>query len=204
MDTRFISHFWKGFQQAWGKRLNFSTTYHPQTDGQSKRKIRTLEDMLRECALEWTGDRDKYFYLVEFAYNNSWHASIGPELVRITNEKVEKVKESLKEAQPRQKSYADQHQKFGGFKSDDYVFLKVSPCKGVKRFGIKGKLSPRGYKYHPLQVVQYPLHKIREDLSCEEEAEAILAREERVLSKNIIPFVKVLWKNHSERGYMGL
>ncbi|KAL8135052.1 hypothetical protein AgCh_009897 [Apium graveolens] len=57
----------------------------------------------------------------------------------------------------------------------------------------------RGYKYHPLHVVQYPLHKITEDLSCEEEAEAILAREERVLRKNTISFVKVLWKNHSER-----
>ncbi|XP_074377389.1 uncharacterized protein LOC141718916 [Apium graveolens] len=57
----------------------------------------------------------------------------------------------------------------------------------------------RGYKYHPLHVVQYPLHKIREDLSCEEEAEAILAREERVLRRNTIPFVKVLWKHHSER-----
>ncbi|KAL8145242.1 hypothetical protein AgCh_003440 [Apium graveolens] len=160
----------------------------------------------------------------------------GPELVRITNEKVEKVKESLKEARSHQKSYADQHRKFGGFEPGDHVFLKVSPCKGVKRFGMKGKLSPRyvgpfdvmekvgevsyrvalppqlshvhnvfhvsvlrGYKYHPLHVVQYPLHKIKEDLSCEEEAEAILAREERVLRKNTIPFVKVLWKNHSER-----
>ncbi|XP_074347077.1 uncharacterized protein LOC141685899 [Apium graveolens] len=145
-DTRFTSRFWKGFQQAWGTRLNFSTAYHPQTDGQSERTIQTLEDMLRACALEWTGDWDKYLYLVEFAYNNSWHASIGmppfealygrrcrapscwdevgerviegPELVRITNEKVEKVKESLKEARSRQKSYADQHQKFGGFEPD--------------------------------------------------------------------------------------
>ncbi|XP_074376989.1 uncharacterized protein LOC141718505 [Apium graveolens] len=168
-----------------------------------------LEDMLRACALEWTGDWDKYLYLVEFAYNNSWHASIGmppfaalygrrfrvpscwdevgerviegSELVRITNEKVEKVKESLKEARYRQKSYADQHRKFGGFEPGDHVFLKVWPCKGVKHF------------------VQYPLHKIREYLSCEEEAEVILAREEQVLRKNTIPFVKLLWKNLSER-----
>ncbi|KAL8106071.1 hypothetical protein AgCh_029755 [Apium graveolens] len=170
-DTRFTSRFWKGFQQAWGTRLNFSTTYHPQTDGQSERTIQMLEDMLRACALEWTGDWDKYLYLVEFAYNNSWHASIGmppfealygrrcrapscwdevgervtkgPELVTITNEKVEKVKESLKEARSRQKSYADQYRKFSRFEPGDHVFLKVSPCKGVKRFGMKGKLSPR-------------------------------------------------------------
>ncbi|KAL8114289.1 hypothetical protein AgCh_021224 [Apium graveolens] len=170
-DTRFTSRFWKGFQQAWGTRLNFSITFYPQTDGQSERTIQMLEDMLRACALEWTGDWDKYLYLVEFAYNNSWHASIGmppfealygrrcrapscwdevgerviegPELVRITNEKVEKVKESLKEARSRQKIYADQHRKFGGFELGDHVFLKVSPCKGVKCFGMKGKLSPR-------------------------------------------------------------
>ncbi|XP_074346508.1 uncharacterized protein LOC141685294 [Apium graveolens] len=67
----------------------------------------------------------------------------GPELVRITNEKVEKVKESLKEARSRQKSYADQHRKFGEFERGDHVFLKVSPCKGVKHFGMKRKLSLR-------------------------------------------------------------
>ncbi|GJY83482.1 retrotransposon protein, putative, ty3-gypsy subclass [Tanacetum coccineum] len=63
-------------QKAWGTRLKFSTTFHPQTDGQSERTIQTLEDMLRACALEWTGSWDEYLCLVEFAYNNSWHASI--------------------------------------------------------------------------------------------------------------------------------
>ncbi|GJS80358.1 putative reverse transcriptase domain-containing protein [Tanacetum coccineum] len=53
-----------------------SYTFHPQTDGQSERTIQTLEDMLRACALEWTGSWDEYLCLVEFAYNNSWHASI--------------------------------------------------------------------------------------------------------------------------------
>ncbi|XP_074355551.1 uncharacterized protein LOC141695184 [Apium graveolens] len=140
--------------------------------------IQTSEDMLRACALGWTGDWDKYLYLVEF---------------------IEKLKERLKEARSLQKSYVDQHKKFGGFEQGDHVFLKVSPFKVVKRFGIKGKLSPRGYKYHSLHVVQYTLHKIREDLFYEKEAGAILAREERVLRKNTIPFVKVLWKNQSER-----
>ncbi|GKG39400.1 putative nucleotidyltransferase, ribonuclease H [Tanacetum coccineum] len=50
--------------------------FHPQTDGQSERTIQTLEDMLRACALEWTSSWDEYLCLVEFAYNNSWHASI--------------------------------------------------------------------------------------------------------------------------------
>ncbi|GKB70607.1 DNA/RNA polymerases superfamily protein [Tanacetum coccineum] len=75
-DPKFTSRFWKGLQKAWGTRLKFSTAFHPQTDGQSERTIQTLEDMLRACALEWTGCWDEYLCLVEFAYNNSWHASI--------------------------------------------------------------------------------------------------------------------------------
>nr|GEZ07721.1 retrotransposon protein, putative, Ty3-gypsy subclass [Tanacetum cinerariifolium] len=76
-------HFWwsgmkrdKGLQKAWGTRLEFSTAIHPKTDGQTERTIQILEDMLRSCALEWTGNWDNYICLVEFAYNNSWHASI--------------------------------------------------------------------------------------------------------------------------------
>ncbi|GJX49952.1 putative nucleotidyltransferase, ribonuclease H [Tanacetum coccineum] len=69
-DPRFTSRFWKGLQKAWGTRLKFSTSFHPQTDGQSERTIQTLEDMLRACALEWTGSWDEYLCLVEFAYNN--------------------------------------------------------------------------------------------------------------------------------------
>ncbi|GKA83808.1 ty3-gypsy retrotransposon protein [Tanacetum coccineum] len=58
-DPKFTSRFWKGLQKAWGTRLKFSTTFHPQTDGQSERTIQTLEDMLRACALEWTGEIEK-------------------------------------------------------------------------------------------------------------------------------------------------
>nr|GFB93594.1 retrotransposon protein, putative, Ty3-gypsy subclass [Tanacetum cinerariifolium] len=72
----FVSKCMTCQQKAWGTRLKFSTTFHPQTDGQSERTIHTLEDMLRACALEWTGNWDEYLCLVEFAYNNSWHASI--------------------------------------------------------------------------------------------------------------------------------
>ncbi|GJQ93295.1 putative reverse transcriptase domain-containing protein [Tanacetum coccineum] len=81
-DPKFTSRFWKGLQKAWGTRLKFSTAFHPQTDGQSERTIQTLEDMLRACALEWTGSWDEYLCLVEFSYNNSWHASIKAAPVR--------------------------------------------------------------------------------------------------------------------------
>ena len=75
-DPRFTSHFWGGVQKALGTRLNFSTAFHPQTDGQSKRTIQTLEDMLRACALDLKGNWASHLPLVEFAYNNSYHSSI--------------------------------------------------------------------------------------------------------------------------------
>ncbi|GKD56972.1 hypothetical protein Tco_1290359 [Tanacetum coccineum] len=71
----------------------------------------------------------------------------GPELIEITNEKVAVAKEKLKEARSRQKSYADKHRRDLEFQVGDRVFLKVSPFRGVKRFGIKGKLSPRFIVY---------------------------------------------------------
>nr|GFC96263.1 hypothetical protein [Tanacetum cinerariifolium] len=146
------------------------------------------------------------------------------------------AKEKLKEARTRQKSYADKHRRSLEFQIGDHVFLKVSPARGVRRFGIKGKLSPRfigpfeildrvgevsyrlalppqlshvydvfhvsllrGYKYHPLHVITYPLDQIRTDLSYEEEPEAIKYRQDRIMRKKTIPFVKILWRNHPER-----
>nr|GEZ22554.1 putative nucleotidyltransferase, ribonuclease H [Tanacetum cinerariifolium] len=169
-DSRFTSCFWKGLQSAWGTRLKFSTTFHPDVDGQTERTIQALEDMLRSCALEWTRNWDEYLCLVEFAYNNSWHASIkaapyellygrkcrapiywnevgkrvieGLELIEVTNEKVAVAKEKLKDARSRQKSYDDRHRRSLEFNPGYRVFLKVSLCRGVRCFRIKGKLSP--------------------------------------------------------------
>nr|GFA05869.1 hypothetical protein [Tanacetum cinerariifolium] len=147
-------------------------------------------------------------------------------MIEVTNEKVDIAKEKLKEARTRQKSYADKHRRSLEFKPGDHVFLKVSPAHGVRRFGIKGKLSPhfigpfeildrvgelshvhnvfhvsllRGYKYHPLHVIPYPLNQIRADLSYVEEPEAILDRQDRVMRKKTIHFVKILRRNHLER-----
>ena len=57
-------------------RLDFSTTFHSQTDGQSERTIKTLEDMLRKRVMDFGGQWDIHLPLIEFAYNNSYHASI--------------------------------------------------------------------------------------------------------------------------------
>nr|GEY58368.1 retrotransposable element Tf2 [Tanacetum cinerariifolium] len=187
-DPCFTSRFWKGLQKAWGTRLKFSTAFHPQIDGQSERTIQTLEDMKCRALICWDqiGER-----VIE-----------GPEMIEVTNKKVAVAKEKLKEARTRQKSYADKHRKSFEFQLGDHVFLKVSPARGVRRFSIKDKLSPRfigpfeimdrvgevsyrlalppqlshvhnvfyvsllrGYKYHPLHVISYPLDQIRADLS---------------------------------------
>ena len=76
-DPRFTSRFWKELQSALGTKLKFSTAFHPQTDGQSERLIQVLEDMLRGCVIEFSGNWDRYIPLMEFAYNNSFQSSIG-------------------------------------------------------------------------------------------------------------------------------
>ncbi|KAD4888293.1 hypothetical protein E3N88_20366 [Mikania micrantha] len=170
-DDRFIAHFWKSLQSAFGTQLNLSTAYHPQTDGQSERTIQTLEDMLRCCVIDFGGNWDNYLPLIEFSYNNSYHSSIdmapfealygrkcrspvcwnelgeaqitGPELVQETTNKIIRIRENLTTARSRQKSYADKRRKPVEFQVNDMVLLKVSPWKGVVRFGKKGKLAPR-------------------------------------------------------------
>ena len=76
-DPRFNSRFWRQFQESLDTRLNMSTAYHPQIDGQSERTIQTIEDMLRVCAINFAGSWDDHLPLVEFSYNNSYNSSIG-------------------------------------------------------------------------------------------------------------------------------
>ena len=76
-DPRFTSRFWKELQSALGTRLNFSTAFHPQTNGQYERVIQVLEDMLRGCVLDFPGSWERYISIMEFAYNNNYMISIG-------------------------------------------------------------------------------------------------------------------------------
>ena len=75
-DTRFQSGFWQKLQEAFGTLLRFSTTFHPATDREAERKIQTLEDVLRACALDFKKAWDEQLALIEFSYNNSYHSSI--------------------------------------------------------------------------------------------------------------------------------
>nr|GEU64737.1 putative reverse transcriptase domain-containing protein [Tanacetum cinerariifolium] len=146
-DSLFTLRFWETLQKAFRTQLNLSTSYHPETDGQSERNIQTLEDMLRACAIDFGNSWDRHLPLVEFSYNNSYHASIktapfkalygrkcrspicwsevgdsqltGPELIRETTKKIVQIKNQLLTAR------------------------SLSPWKCVIRFGKRGKLSPR-------------------------------------------------------------
>ncbi|GJV98835.1 putative reverse transcriptase domain-containing protein [Tanacetum coccineum] len=223
-------------QEALGTRLDMSTAYHPQTDGQSERTIQTLEDMLRACVLDFGGSWDVHLLLVELSYNNSYHSSvrcalfealygrkcrspimwaevgegqlIGPELVQETTEKISQIKDRLKAARNCQKSYADKRRKPLEFSVGDYVLLKVSPWKGVVRFGKKGKLAPRFIG--PFEIIekkcladltlQVPLDEIQVDakLNFVEELMEILEKEFKKLKRSRIAIVKVWW--NSKRG----
>ncbi|GJS62165.1 putative reverse transcriptase domain-containing protein [Tanacetum coccineum] len=144
-----------------------STAYHPQTDGQSKRTIQTLEDMLRACVIDFGKSWDRHLPLVEFSYNNSYLTSIkaapfealygqkcrspicwaevenAQKIIHETNKKIIQIKKRIQVARDRQKSYADRRCKPLEFEVGDKVMLKVSPWKGVIRFGKQGKLNPR-------------------------------------------------------------
>src|SRR4051812_1345364 len=76
-DPKFTSGFWNSLQFALGTEIRLSTAYHPQTDGQSERTIQTLEDMLRACIMDFGDGWEDHLHLVEFAYDNSYQASIG-------------------------------------------------------------------------------------------------------------------------------
>ena len=76
-NSSFTLRFWGSLQKAMGKKLSFNTAFHPRTDGQSKRMIQTLEDMLCMCVLDFGSDWEKHLPLVEFAYNNGFQSSIG-------------------------------------------------------------------------------------------------------------------------------
>nr|GFB93101.1 reverse transcriptase domain-containing protein [Tanacetum cinerariifolium] len=170
-DSKFISRFWRSLQEALGTRLDLSTAYHPEMDGQSDRTIQTLEDMLRACVIDFGGSWDQHLPLVEFSYNNSYHASIkaapfealygrkcrspvcwsevgdsqltGLELIWETNENIVQINNRLLTARSRQKSYADVRRRPLEFNVGDKVMLKVSPWKGVIHFGKCRKLSLR-------------------------------------------------------------
>ncbi|GJZ13583.1 putative reverse transcriptase domain-containing protein, partial [Tanacetum coccineum] len=158
-DGRFTSRFWQTMQKALGTRLDMSTAYHPQTDGQSERTIQTLKDMLRACVIDFGGSWNIHLPLAKFSYNNSYHSSIrcalfetlyerkcrlpvlwaeirdsrliGPEMVQETKDKVVVIRDRLKVARD-------------------------------LRFGKKGKLAPRFVRpFEILERIGYVAYRLR-------------------------------------------
>ncbi|GKD65952.1 hypothetical protein Tco_1308060, partial [Tanacetum coccineum] len=134
---------------------------------------------------------------------------IGPEIVQETTKKIVQIKERLKTARSRQKSYADKRRKPLEFQVGDRVLLKVSPWKGVVRFGKKGKLAPR--YVGPFEIVervgppgvQVPLDEIEidENLRFVEESIEIIERDVKKLKRTRIPLVKVRWNSQQGAEY---
>ncbi|CAN6683744.1 unnamed protein product [Malus baccata var. baccata] len=190
-----------------GVPVSIVTAYHPQTDGQSERTIQTLEDMLRVSVLQWKGSWDNYLPLVEFAYNNSYHSSIG---------------------------MAPFEALYGKACRTPLCWTELSPWKGVVRFGKRGKLSPRyvgpyqiierigavayrlelppelsqihnvfhvsmlrKYVSDPSHIIQIEPLEVNPDVSYVEEPVAIIDRQDKVLRNKVIHLVKVLWRNHA-------
>nr|GEU39155.1 putative reverse transcriptase domain-containing protein [Tanacetum cinerariifolium] len=192
-DGKFTSHFWKSLNKALGTRLDMSTAYHPKTDGQSERTIKTLEDMLRTCVLDFEKSWDKHLPLVEFLYNNSYHTSIKADPFEALYGRKCRSPIDWDELNPRY---------IGPFK----ILAKVGTV--AYRLELPEQLSRVHSTFHVSKLKKYmadeplaiPLDEIQVDekLNFIEEPVEIMDREVKRLKQSRIPIVKVCW--NSRRG----
>jgi hypothetical protein len=147
-------------------------------DDQNERVNHILKDMLRACVLEHQGSWGHNLPWAEFSYNNSYQESLkmalfevlyrcrcrtplnwieprekvnfGPDLLKEAEATVHCIQDNLRAAKSRQETYANKRRRPLEFEVSDHVYLRVSPMKGVKRFGMKGKLAPRYIRQFPI------------------------------------------------------
>ncbi|GJW46300.1 putative reverse transcriptase domain-containing protein [Tanacetum coccineum] len=182
-------------------RLDMSTAYHPETDGQSERTIQTLEDMLRACVIDFGNGWEGHLPLIEFSYNNSYHASIKAAPFEALS--CQSVAE-MQAARDRQRVIRPMRREPLEFQLVIELCLKVSPVKGSCILE-NGKVKPRERmgqagkkkKNEPLAVPLDEIH-IDDKLHFVEEPVEILEREIKKLRRSRIPIIKVRW--NSKRG----
>ncbi|GJU13891.1 copia protein [Tanacetum coccineum] len=169
-------------RHALGTRLDMSMAFHPQTNGQSERTIQPLEDMLRACVMDFGGSCDTHLPLIEFSYNNSYHTSIKCAPFEALYGKKCRSPVIWTEVGENQLIGPEIVRKPLEFQVGDRVLLKVSPWKGVVRFGKKGKLAPRyvGPFEIPIEIVE---------------------RDVKKLKRRRIPLVKVHWNSRQGAEY---
>jgi hypothetical protein len=161
--SQIVAHFWEQLHASLRTHLIHSSAYHPQTDGQTERVNQILEDMLRACVMEYQGSWNKNLPWAEFSYNNSYQESLkmapfevlygrrcrtllnwiepwekvvfGLNIIEEAESIVHRVQENLKVVKSHQKTYANKRRRPLKFEVRNHVYLRVSPMKGVKRFG---------------------------------------------------------------------
>jgi transposase InsO family protein len=162
--TQSTSKFWERLHETLDTQLRFSSAYHPQTDGQTERVNQILEDMLRACALQYGRSWDKSLSYAEFSYKNSYQESLkislfemvygrrcrsplfcsearerkvfGPDILQEAEKQVCMVRENLRVVQSRHKSYANHRRRDLSVEVGDFVYLKVSPMRGLHRLKV--------------------------------------------------------------------
>ncbi|GJV91143.1 putative reverse transcriptase domain-containing protein [Tanacetum coccineum] len=169
-DGCFTSNFWQDSQEELGTKLHMSKTFHPQTDGQSEQIIQTLEDMLRACVIDFGSNWDDHLPLVEFAYNNSYHASI-----KMPPYEMLYVRRCRTPAtQDRWKRYADIRRKSIEFNVGDFIMKCLA---------------------YESSVITLDDIEIDPELTSREEPMTILGKKSRQLCNKVIPLAKVQWKH---------
>ncbi|GJW09599.1 putative reverse transcriptase domain-containing protein [Tanacetum coccineum] len=210
-DRHFTSRFSQSLQNALGTQLHMSTTYHPKTDGQSERTIKTLKDMLRAYVIDFGKGWDKHLPLVEFSYNNSYHASIkatpfealygrkcrspicwakvgdsqltGPKIIQETNEKIVQIRQMACKLQEIDKEVTPILELPEELSSIHNTF-HVS--------NLKKCLSDES-----LVILMKEL-QLDDKLNFVEELVEVMDREIKQLKQSLIPIIKLRW--NSKRG----
>ncbi|GJX13395.1 putative reverse transcriptase domain-containing protein [Tanacetum coccineum] len=225
-NSHFTSRFWQSLQNALGTQLYMSTAYHPETDGQSERTIQTLEDMLRAYVIDFGKGWEKHLPLVEFSYNNSYHANIkaapfealygrkcrspvcwaevgdvqltGPKIIHETIEKIVQIRQRLQAARDRQRSYANIRRK--------PLEFQIGPL--AYKLELPEELSNVHSTFHVSNIKKclsdeslvIPIKELRLDdkLNFVEEPVKITDQEVKKLKQIHIPIVKVRWNSKRE------